>query len=296
MDRLEAMNILLAIAEAGSFSAAARKLKMPLPTVSRKIAELETHLKVRLLIRTTRQVALTEAGVAYLAAARRILEEVGEAERAAAGEYASPRGLLTLTAPVVFGRLHLMPVVADFLKLYADITIQVSLADHLSQLIEEHIDVAVRIGELPDSSLVAIKVGEIRRVVCASPSYLAARGVPVQPADLSRHDCIAFTGLNRPHEWEFRNATEHLHVAVQPRLIVNTADAAIEGARQGLGLACVLSYQVADSVRRGELQLVLEAFEPAPWPLQLVYAARTPLPLKLRAFLDFAAQRLPGQL
>lgn len=294
MDRLDAMTILLAIVDHGSFSAAARQLGIPLPTVSRKIADLETHLKARLLLRSTRHLALTEAGQAFVAASRRIVEEVQQAERDAAGEYAAPRGHLTISAPLVFGRMHLMPVINDFLLDYPDITITLGLADRIAELIDEHIDLALRIGTLPDSALVAVKVGSIGRVVCASPAYLERHGVPATPAELATHACISFTGLNQPRQWEFGGANGHApqRVAVQPRLMVNTAEAAIDAANAGLGLTCVLSYQVADALRRGTLRSVLAAYAPPPFPVQLVHASRSPLPLKLRAFVDFAAARL----
>jgi DNA-binding transcriptional LysR family regulator len=292
MDRLDAMSVLVAVVDAGSLSAAARRLGMPLATVSRKVGELEAHLKTRLLTRTTRQLALTEAGASYLAACRRILEEVGEAERAATGEYTSPRGDLTITAPVVFGRLHVVPVVAEFLALYPEIDVRLVLADRVVNLLEDHLDVAVRIGELPDSALVALGLGAIRRVVCASPGYLAEHGVPVQPRDLAHHRCITFEGIASARNWVFWNGKAPVTLPVRSRLVVNTAEASIEAAILGVGLARVLSYQIADAVEQGKLDIVLDAFEPEPWPVSLVHAGQTPLPLKLRAFLDFAAPRL----
>jgi DNA-binding transcriptional LysR family regulator len=291
MDRLEAMSVLIAVVEAGSLSAAARRLNMPLATVSRKVNELEAHLKTRLLTRTTRQLALTEAGASYVAACRRILEEVGEAERAAAGEYTSPRGSLTLTAPVVFGRLHALPVVTEFLAQYPEIDVRLWLADRVVNLMEEHVDVAVRIGALPDSALVAVGVGAIRRVVCATPAYLAAHGLPEAPRDLTRHRCVTFEGVEGT-VWTFRAGKSDVAQPVHSRLVVNTAEAAIDAALQGVGLTRVLSYQVAQAVREARLAVVLEAFEPPPWPVSLVHGGQAPLPLKLRAFLDFALPRL----
>ena len=292
MDRLEAMSMLLAVVDAGSLSAASRRLGSPLATVSRKVLELEAHLKTRLLIRSSRRVTLTEAGRSYVAACRRILDEVSDAERAAAGEYSTPKGDLLITAPIVFGRLHVLPIVADFLKAYPEISVRLMLADRVVNLVEEQIDIALRIGDLPDSSLVATRVGAIRRVVCASPDYLAARGTPKHPNDLLAHDCITFEGLMSPLEWTFRINKADKWIAIRSRLVVNTAEAAIDAAVAGLGVTRVLSYQVEAARRAGQLVLMLEAFEPAPKPVNLVHAGQGLLPLKTRAFLDFAAQRL----
>jgi DNA-binding transcriptional LysR family regulator len=295
MDRLEAMSILIAAVEAGSLSAAARRLRVPLATVSRKVSELEAHLGTRLLTRTSRRLTLTEAGDAYVAACRRILEEVDEAERAAAGEYSAPRGELIVTAPIVFGRLHVLPVVIDFLRAYAEIAIRLTLADHTVNLLEEHVDVAVRIGALPDSSLVATRLGAIRRVVCASPGYFAARGVPQTPADLAAHDCIAFEGVSGAL-WRFTQGKSERSVAVHARLVVNTAEAAIDAAVAGLGVTRVLSYQAAQARGAGTLALALTDFEPEPSPVHLVHAGGRMLPQKLRAFRDFAVPRIKARL
>ena len=291
MDRLEAMGILVAVAETGSLSAAGRRLGVPLSSVSRKIADLEAHLKTRLLTRASRQAALTDAGRAYVAACRRILEEVGEAERAAAGEYSAPRGELVVTAPLVFGRLHMLPVVLDFLAAFPEVDVRLYLADRRLQLVEDHVDLALRIGPLADSALIALKIGMMRRVVVASPDYLARRGTPQNPADLVQHDCIDAAGARPTSDWAFET-----RVPVRSRLDVNTAEAAIDAAIAGVGLARVLHYQVVQAVRDGKLVLVLEAFEPELWPVSLVHAGQGPLPLKLRAFLDFAAPALRRRL
>ncbi len=296
MDRLEAMSILLAVVDAGSLSAAARRLGMPLPTVSRKIAELEAHLRARLLHRTTRQLSLTEAGAAYVAACRRILDDVGEAERIATGEYGAPKGELAVTAPIVFGRLHIVPVVAEFLTQYPEIRIKLLLTDRVVHLMEEQIDVALRIGELPDSTLVASRVGTVRTVVCASPAYLAQRGVPAGPEALAAHDCIGFDVLESRRAWVFGDGKSTVSVPVIPRLEVNTAEAAIAAATLGVGLIRVLSYQVADAVGNGALGVILRDYEPAPLPVSLVHKGQTPLPRKLRVFLDFAAPRLRARI
>ncbi|MFT0174340.1 LysR family transcriptional regulator [Paraburkholderia mimosarum] len=292
MNRLEAMAILVSVADAGSLSAAARHLDMPLATVSRKVGELESHLKTRLFHRTTRKLSLTEAGAAYVAACRRILEDISEAERAATGEYAAPKGELVVTAPVAFGRLHVVPVVAEFLAHYPEIDINLLLTDRVVHLMDEHADVAVRIGELPDSTLIATRVGTVRRVICASPAYLAKHCMPVEPADLAGHQCITFEALASLRAWSFGSGKSEQSVPVHSRLAVNTADAAIEAAILGVGLIRVLSYQVARAVRANELRVVLDTFEAAPLPVNLVHAGQAPLPLKLRAFLDFASPRL----
>ncbi|MEZ2295118.1 LysR family transcriptional regulator [Variovorax sp. RCC_210] len=296
MNRLDAMSILVAVVDAGSLSGAARLLDMPLTTVSRKVAELEAHLKTRLLHRTTRQLSLTEAGISYVAACRRILEEIGEAERAATGEYASPKGELVVTASELFGRLHVVPVVAEFLAHYPEIGISLVLTDRVVHLMDEHADAAVRIGQLPDSTLMATTVGTVRRVVCASPAYLAAHGVPAAPrdvsADVAAHDCITFEVLASMRAWAFGEGKSALSVPVRSRLTVNTAEAAIAAATLGVGLIRVLSYQVADAVRAQSLRIVLDEFESAPLPVSLVHTGQAPLPLKLRAFLDFVTPRL----
>ncbi|KUM25275.1 LysR family transcriptional regulator [Mesorhizobium loti] len=296
MDRLDAMSLFVATVDAGSLSAAARRAGMPLATVSRKLSELEKHLKTRLLNRSTRRLTLTDAGQSYLAACRRILDEVSEAERAAAGEYLSPTGELVITAPVVFGRLHVLPVVTAFLAAYPDVDIRLTLSDRITQLVEEHIDLAVRIGELPDSAMVATRVGAIRRIVCASPAYLAEHGTPAEPQDLIGHNCITFEGLASPATWSFVSGKSEITIPVRSRLQVNTAEAAIDAAIAGLGLTKVLSYQADAAVRAGTLRVVLEPFEPPPWPVSLVHAGRGLLPVKLRAFLDFAAPRLKERL
>jgi len=296
MDRIEAMSTLLAAVEAGSLSGASRKLGMPLATVSRKVSELEAHLRTKLINRTSRRLTLTDAGRSYVAGCKRILEDLEEIEQAAAGEYVVPRGDLVLTAPIVFGRLHVLPVAAEFLKTYPDIDIRIVLADRVMNLHEDAIDVAIRIGVLPDSSLIATRVGTIRQVVCGSPDYFAAKGTPKSPEELRDHDCVTFDGLVSPADWKFVINGSPVTIAVHSRLVVSTAEAAIDAATMSVGVARVLSYQAADAMRAGRLALVLEEFEPAPWPVSLVYAGQGLLPLKVRAFLDFAAPRLKAHL
>jgi DNA-binding transcriptional LysR family regulator len=296
MDRFESMSVLVAATEAGSLSAASRRLGMPLASVSRKVSELEQHLKTRLLTRSSRQLTLTDAGRSYLAACKRILGELGEAERTAAGEFSAPKGDLVVTAPIVFGRLHVLPVIAEFLQSYPDIDVRLNLTDRIASLLEDRVDVAVRVGELPDSSLIVRNIGAIQRVVCGSPSYFDKRKTPKRPDDLRTHDCITFEGLSSPEVWTFAGGKGGTTVRVHSRLIVNTAEAAIDAAVAGLGVTRLLSYQVAAATRAGTLRRVLRSHEPSPTPVGVVYLGQTLLPLKLRVFLDFATPRLKSGL
>ena len=296
MDRLEAMSILVEAIEAGSLSAAGRRLRMPLATVSRKVSELEAHLKTRLLKRSSRKLSLTDAGESYVAAVRRILDAVGEAERGASGEYRAPQGELVVSAPILFGRLHVLPVAVEFLEAYPDIDMRFVFLDRIVNLLDERVDLAVRIGELPDSTLLAMRVGSIRRVVCASPRYLAKRGTPRTPGQLRDHDCVTFEGFAGSGTWSFGTAKKPEAVAIRSRLVINTAEAAVDAAVAGLGLTRVLSYQAASAMRAGALEVVLREFEPPPWPVSLVYTGGPFLPLKVRVFIDFAAPRLKAML
>ena len=297
MDRLEAMSVFAAIVDGGSLSAAGRRLNVPVATVSRKLADLEGHLKTRLLIRSTRKLVLTDAGRAYLDACRQILEQVDEAERTAAGAYAKVKGQLVVAAPIVFGRLHVVPVAAAFLEAHSDVDIRLRLGDRNVNLIEEQVDVALRIGTLPDSSLVATQVGAIRRVVCASPSYLKRFGTPQSLGDLATHRCITVDGLEGAAAWTFVSADgEKRQVPVRSRMTVSTADAAIEAAVLGVGLTRVLSYQVADALRDDRLVRVLVDEESAAVPASLIHLGQGRLPMKTRAFIDFAVAQLRHRL
>jgi DNA-binding transcriptional LysR family regulator len=296
MDRLESMAIALAISQAGSLSAAARELRKPLPTVSRKVSELEAHLKARLFIRSTRRLTLTDAGVEYIAACKRIMEEVAEAERSVAGEFAAPQGELVISAPVVFGRVHVLPVVTAFLREFPHIDIRLVLSDRLLNLGEDHVDATIRIGTLADSRLVATRIGATRRIVCATPRYLREHGAPRTPADIATHACIAFEGIGGGDTWKFAEGSRELPVTIRPRLLVNTAEAAIDAALANLGLTRVLSYQVERAMRDAKLEAVLERFAPPAIPIHLLYGPQKRLPLKLRTFLDFASARLRARL
>lgn len=295
-DRLEAMSILIAAVDAGSLTAASRKLRLPLATVSRKISELEAHLETRLFQRAGRGLILTETGTEYVSSCRRILEDVAEAERAAAGEFRAPRGNLTITAPIVFGRLHVLPVIAEFLKAYPEITVRLIQSDRLVDLPEEHVDLAVRIGKLPDSSLMFRNIGTIRRIVCGSPHYIEERGAPSQPMDLPKHDCISFEGIASIENWSFTTGQSVETIPIHSRLVVNTAEAAIDAAIAGLGLTRVLSYQARGAIAQGMLTTVLDDYEPDPWPVSLIYPSRGRTPQKVRVFLDFATSRLKDRV
>lgn len=292
------MALLVAVVETGGFSAASRKLGVPLATVSRKLADLEARLKTRLLVRTTRRMSLTEAGTAYVASCKRILEQVEDAERAATGEFTAPRGDLAIAAPIVFGRLHVLPVVAEFLALHPEIRVRMILSDRNAQLIDDQIDMAARIGPLPDSTMMATRVGSVGRIVCASPAFLAAHGTPKTPSDLETLPCVSFDLASTGMAWLLKSAdgARERTVPVHCRLAVNTAEAAIDAAVAGVGLTQVLSYQAADAIRRGVLTRVLQDFECAPTPVHLIHAGRGLLPLKMRSFLDFAAPRLRQSL
>jgi DNA-binding transcriptional LysR family regulator len=296
MDRLEAMSIFIAVVEAGSLSAASRRLHIPLATVSRKISELEAHLKARLLTRSNRQMVPTEAGRPFLVACRRIVQDVDAAEREASGEYQMPKGELLLTAPIALGRLYLLPIVTDFLKEHPGIDVRLALADRRLNLVEDRIDVALRAGTLRDSSLVATKVGAIRRLVCASPAYLARRGTPTHPGDLKDHDLITFENTVSSREWTFIVGKRTTSVPVRSRLVVSTAEAAVDAAVLGLGLAHTIDYQIHALRRAGELTVVLETFMPPAYPVYLIYDRSAHLPSKTRTFLDYATVRLKKAL
>lgn len=292
MDRFEAMSVLLAVAEAGSLSAGARRLRTPLATVSRKVSELEKHLGVRLVLRSSRGLALTDEGRAFVAASRRILEELQAAERQAAGDYGALRGRLHVTAPITFGERHLLPVALEFLEQQPEIDLRLTLADRQVSLADEHIDVALRIGHLADSALIATRVGTVRRVICASPAYIARRGMPRQPDDLAGHDGISFQGFATAPEWRYRRDSPAFAVQPRPKFAVNTTQAAIQAALAGVGIIRLLSYQVADQLRSGELQELLTEFAPAPLPVNLIHAPADPLPRKVRSFLDWTIPRM----
>jgi DNA-binding transcriptional LysR family regulator len=290
------MSVLLAAVEGGSLSKASRNLRLPLATVSRKVSELETHLNATLLVRSAKGLELTPAGRSYVTAARSILEQLNEAERAASGEYTEPKGDLVVTAPIMFGRLNVLPVVTRFLEAFPDVSVGLVMTDRVTHFIEDQVDLALRIGQLADSSLIATRLGTVRHVVCASPDYLAKHGAPATPADLARHRVISFQSVSVPSSWVFESDGAEIATSFRSRLSVNTIDAALDAALSGAGLVRAVSYQVADHVRAGRLALVLEDFEPKPRPVHLVYDGQNRLPLKLRAFVDFVVPRMRQRL
>lgn len=296
MDRLDAMAVLLAAVESGSFSKASRNLRLPLATVSRKVSELEAHLNTTLLLRSAKGLELTPAGRSYITAAKSILEQLNEAERAASGEYVEPKGDLVVTAPIMFGRLNVLPVVTRFLEAFPDVSVGLVMTDRVTHFLEDQVDVALRIGPLADSSLIATRLGMVRHVICASPDYLATYGTPATPADLSEHRIISFQSVSVLSTWDFEADGTETKASFRSRLSVNTIDAAIDAALAGVGLVRAVSYQIADHVRAGRLVVVLEAFERQARPVHLVYDAQNRLPLKLRAFVDFAVPRMRQRL
>ncbi|MGY4313540.1 LysR family transcriptional regulator [Bradyrhizobium sp. JR3.5] len=291
------MSIVLQTVEKGSLTAAAKALNMPLPTLSRKLSDLEAYLGTKLLQRSTRKLALTDAGQSYVASIKRIMEEIEEVERAASSEYTTPRGELVLTAPLLFGQMYILPIVTDFLAAYPEINVRLLLSDRNLHLYDDHVDMAVRLGDLPDSSMIATRVGTMDTVVCAAPDLLAAHGVPKHPKDLQRLPCVIFTGPSSAI-WSFRNPANkrEFGVDIVPRLSVTAAESAVQAAVRRTGLTRVYRYHCADELRSGRLVQVLQEFDVEPIPVHLVHAARGQLPLKMRVFLDFAASQLRSAL
>jgi len=296
VDRLEAMTLLLAAVEHGSLSKASRELRLPLATLSRKVAELESHLRATLLIRSTKGLELTTTGRSYVAAVKAILEQLEEVERTAAGEYTQPKGDLVVTAPIMFGRLHVLPVVTEFLSRFPEIAVSLMLTDRVARFPDDQIDVAVRVGALPDNSLIATRLGEVRRVICGSPDYLESYGLPLIPDDLVRHNVISFENVALPTTWTFESGGVERSVTLRSRLSVDTIDAAVDAGLAGVGLIRAMSYQVVELVRAGRMKVVLESFERPPLPVHLIYARQNRLPLKLRAFIDSVVPSLRERL
>jgi len=293
MDHLDSLRAFVAVADSAGFAAAARKLGLSAPAVTRAVAAIETRLGAQLLQRSTRSVRLTEVGARFLDDCRRILAELDEAEASAGGAHAAPQGQLAITASSMFGRLHVAPILFDFLALHRGVTVRSLFVDRVVHLLDEGFDLAVRIAHLPDSSLTAVAVGAVRRVVVASPEYLAQHGEPRTPADLAQHDAVGFSqdgGANAP--WMFYRHGERELVEPRMQLIANAGEVGIDAAVRGLGLARALAYQVDADVLAGRLKIVLAEFEPAPIPVHLVHVAGRKAPAKVRAFVDFAAERL----
>ncbi|MEJ5999369.1 LysR family transcriptional regulator [Paucibacter soli] len=292
MDRLHLINVFTAVVDANGFAGAARKLNISPPAVTRAIGELEAHLGVRLLTRTTRVVRVTDAGARYVEDCRRILAELAEADESARGLHGAPRGRLTLTAPVLFGAAYVTPIVTEYLQRYPEVTAACWFLDRVVNMMDEGVDIAVRIGELPDSSMQAIRVGQVRRVICAAPSYLARHGVPQSPDELAAHTIVSASGVTPAPEWRLLENGATRIVKLQPRMITTTNDSAVAAAVSGFGLSRLMSYQVAEHVREGRLKIVLSEFETAPLPVQLLHREGRHASQKARAFLDLAIERL----
>lgn len=292
VDRLETMRVFVAVAEEEGFAAAARRLAMSSPSVTRAVASLEERLGTRLLHRTTRTVRLTEAGVRFLSDSRRILSDVEEAEESVGGLQGELRGRLAVTASVNFGRQYVTPVVLEYLDAHPRTSVRTLFVDRVVDLVDEGLDVAVRISALPDSALSAVRVGSVRRLVLASPEYLRTRGVPERPRDVLEHDTIAFVSGPSEPEWTFHTAGKKVAAAPPARLLVNAADVAVRAAVSGHGLVRLLSYQVEDELKSGKLRSVLTEFEPPPLPVHVIHAGGNRAPAKVRRFVDLAVARL----
>lgn len=292
MDRLHLITVYIAVAEEQSFAAGARRLGMSPPAVTRAVTALEERLGVRLLERTTRHVRVTEAGRRYLDDARRIVAELDEADEAAAGSGAAPRGHLSVTAPLVFGRLYVTPGIVEYLQRYQQMEVSALFVDRVVNLVEEGIDVAVRIGDLPDSTMRAAPVGHVRRLLVASPGYLERHGAPATPQDLSAHTIIGSNGSSAGPEWRFMQDGVLRTLRMRPRLQVNSNDAVIDAVKMGLGIARVLSYQAASALADGELQLVLEDCATPPVPIHIVHRDSRRGSARIRSFVDLMVERL----
>ena len=292
MDKLEAMRVFIEVAECRSFVAASRKLDLSAPAVTRSIAQLEHALGVRLLNRSTRHVRLTDSGSRFFEDARRILEDVEQAVAAASGSYAEPRGVLSLTAPVLFGQIHIMPIVAEYLQKNPSVTVSALFYDRISNILDEGLDVAIRIGHLKDSGIYATQVGSVHQVMCASPTYLEKHGMPGQPSDLTDHEIIHASTVEPSTTWRFESEGGQETVKVSPRLHCSQNGAAIAAARQGLGITRLMSYQVGEEFKNGSLKRILRDFETKPLPVSIIHLEGRQANAKIRAFIDLAATRL----
>jgi DNA-binding transcriptional LysR family regulator len=290
MDRIDAMQAFVAVADLQGFAPAARKLGLSPSGVTRLIAALEDRLGARLLQRTTRQVALTDVGARYLERVRRILSDVEEAEGSIQDERTRPSGRLVVSAPIGFGRLHVSPVMSAYLARYPEVSAELRLSDRMINLVEDGVDLAVRIGHLADSSLVARQVGEMRRIIVASPAYLKQSGEPDTPQSIASHQTIQFGAMAVPPDWRFVDHGREIRVAATPRFTTNSADAAIQYAEQGGGLTRVLAYQAAEAIKAGRLKVVLAKFEPPPLPIHVVYPTSRLLSAKVRTFIDLVTE------
>ncbi|HEK1693263.1 TPA: LysR family transcriptional regulator [Pseudomonas putida] len=295
MDQIHLMKVFVAVGELESFAAAARRLDISPAAVTRAVSALEDMLGVKLLLRTTRSVRLTQAGGRYLEDTRHILASISEANEAAAGINATPKGELAVTAPILFGKKFVMPSIVRYLQQYPEVDVSAYFLDRIVNMVEEGMDVAVRIGPLPDSGLKALRVGRVRRMLCASPEYLARHGVPQHPSDLPAHAVIATTNLSPRAGWRFGVTDEPTLVRIKPRLTVTSNDGAIAAAVGGLGIARLLSYQVVDEIASGQLQVILADYEEAPWPIHVLHRESKHGSAKVRMFVDMLAHELRAQ-
>ena len=295
MDRFHLIRVFVAVVQAKGLAGAARTLSISAPAVTRAVQELEDHLGVRLLARTTRSVHPTEAGERYFEDCRRILAEMAEADESAAGTRTAARGHLTVTAPALFGSIFVTPIVTEYLNLHAEVSVSCWFVDRVVNLVEEGVDAALRIGELEDSSIQALRVGQVRRVICAAPGYLARRGRPRVLDDLQGHDIIQASGVTPAPQWRLRDNGTPRVVKLEPRLISTSNDAALAAAVEGFGLVQLLSYQVAAALREGRLEILLADFEPASLPVHLLHREGRHASQKVRAFIDLAVERLRAQ-
>jgi len=297
MDRLSAMRVFVAVVDAQGFSAASRVLRMPLSTVSRKIAELESQIGAQLLTRSTRKVIVTDSGWHYYEDARGILNAVEDAEHRVSGEYQQPKGHLTITAPTLFGRRILLPIANRFMQIHHDITIRFKFTNAVVDLLAEHINLGIRIGRLADSSMIAIQAGRIREIVCASPNYLSKFGRPLSPGELAGHQCITYALSDAQNEWLFKSAAETLQrVPIQAKLALNSVEGIVIAAEQDAGIAMVYSYQAAEQIADGRLTVILSEYEVDPLPVSFIYPQGGLVPQKVRAFIDFAMPRVREHL
>jgi DNA-binding transcriptional LysR family regulator len=286
------MRVFASVAEEGGFAAASRKLDISPAAVTRAVVALEEQLGARLLQRTTRNVRFTDAGRLYYENVRSILVSITEANEAVAESNATPRGTLSITAPVMFGRMFVMPCIIDYMQRYPQVKMVANLADRVTNLVDEGMDVAIRIGHLPDSGLRAIKVGEVRRVLCASPAYLEKSGTPTLPDELAKHSIISSSAVSPHTEWHFKNNQEPLQVRMEPRLTVTSNDAALAAALGGLGIARLLSYQVWSETETGALRIILADYEEQPWPVHVVHREDKLGSSKVRSFIDYVVEHL----
>lgn len=292
MDRFHLMGVFVAVVDANGFAGAARKLAISPPAVTRAVNELESHLGLRLLTRTTRTVRVTDAGERYVQDCRRILAEVADADESVTGQHSAPRGRLTLTAPILFGCKYVTPIVTEYLQRYPEVSASCMFLDRIVNMVDEGVDVAIRVGELPDSTMQAIRVGQVRRVVCASPAYLKAQGIPLAPSDLQQHAIVSANSATPNPEWRMVEAGAPRAIRLQARMTTTTNDSAIAAVVAGFGLTQLLSYQVADHLRGRKLKTVLTAYEPEPVPVHVVHREGRQASHRVRAFIDLVVTRL----